>query len=83
MRPVRRSTVAVDDRAGRVDDLFRREYRAMFGLAFGMVGDNQRAEEIVQDGFLDVLRNFDEIRQPRGSGSAPTSLGNRSSFPSP
>lgn len=60
----RSSTDVIDERDARIDELFRQEYRGMVRLAYAMIGDNQRAEDIVQDGFIDVLRRLDEIRQP-------------------
>ncbi len=64
MWPARVSTDVVDERDIRIDELFRNEYRGMVRLAYTLIGDNQRAEDIVQDGFIDVLRRFDQIRQP-------------------
>ena len=48
----------------RLERLFRTEYRPMVGLAYTLIGDNARAEEIVQDGFVDVIRAGDDIRRP-------------------
>lgn len=60
----RSSTDVIDERDTRIDDLFHNEYRGMVRLAYALIGDNQRAEDLVQDGFIDVLRRLDEIRQP-------------------
>lgn len=47
-----------------VDRLFREQYPKMLRLAYSITGDHGRAEEIVQDGFMDVYRTFDELREP-------------------
>lgn len=47
-----------------IDRLFREQYPKMLRLAYSIIGDDGRAEEIVQDGFLDVYRSFDELREP-------------------
>lgn len=46
------------------DDVFRRQYPKMVRLAFATIGDDARAEEIVQDAFLDTYRAFDDLREP-------------------
>ena len=53
-----------DDRAGRLDVLYRAEYVGMVRLAYTLVGNNAEAEELVQDSFVEVYRRLDEIRQP-------------------
>ena len=57
----RRSAVTADSA---IDRLFREQYPKMLRLAYTITGDHSRAEEIVQDGFMDVHRSFDELRQP-------------------
>ena len=52
------------DRAARVEALYRAEYSGMVRLAFTIVGNMAEAEEVVQDSLLEVFRRFDEIRQP-------------------
>jgi RNA polymerase sigma factor (sigma-70 family) len=47
-----------------IEALFRVEYVVMVRLAFTLVGNNEEAEELVQDSFAEVHRRFDEIRQP-------------------
>jgi len=44
--------------------LFREQYPKMLRLAYSIIGDDGRAEEIVQDGFMDLYRSFDELREP-------------------
>ena len=36
----------------------------MIRLAYTLIGNAAEAEEVVQDGFVDVYRRFDEIRRP-------------------
>jgi RNA polymerase sigma factor (sigma-70 family) len=64
MWPARSALEIVDERDARIEQLFRQEYRGMVRLAYTLIGDNQRAEDVVQDGFIDVLRRLDEVRQP-------------------
>ena len=52
------------DRVGRLEALYRTEYRGMVRLAFTLVGDSAEAEEIVQDSLLEVFRRWDQIREP-------------------
>jgi RNA polymerase sigma factor (sigma-70 family) len=57
----------VDDSVGcdaRLERLFRTEYQPMVALAYTLIGDNARAEEIVQDGFVDVIRAGNDVRRP-------------------
>lgn len=64
MRSARRhtgNTVAGDSE---IDVLFRQQYPKMLRLAYTIVRDNGRAEEFVQDGFMDVYRNLDGLREP-------------------
>ena len=64
MRHATTSMDLIDERDAQIDELFRQEYRGMVRLAYALTGDNQRAEDIVQDGFIDVLRRLDEIHRP-------------------
>lgn len=59
-----RGDVAVGDVEERFERLFREEHRAMIRLAYTLVGNAAEAEEVVQDGFVDVYRRFGEIRRP-------------------
>ena len=56
--------VAVDDPDEWFEQLFREEQRPMIRLAYTLIGNAAEAEEVVQDGFIDVYRRFDEIRRP-------------------
>ncbi len=49
-----------DGRAFRV--LFERYQRKVFSLAWGMVRDRERAEEVVQEAFLKAYRNLDRFQ---------------------
>jgi DNA-directed RNA polymerase specialized sigma24 family protein len=53
-----------DDRAGRLDALYRAEYSGMVRLAYTLVGNNAEAEELVQDSFVAIYRRLDEIQRP-------------------
>lgn len=45
------------------DDLYRREYRPLVALAYGLSGSRAAAEEIVQDTFLAAHRRWSQIRE--------------------
>jgi RNA polymerase sigma-70 factor (ECF subfamily) len=45
------------------DDLYKREYRPLVALAYGLSGSRGAAEEIVQDTFLAAHRRWPHIRQ--------------------
>lgn len=61
------STTREGDHADEVlEALFRAEYVGMVRLAFTLVGSSAEAEDIVQDGFVEVSRRLDEIRSPGG-----------------
>jgi RNA polymerase sigma-70 factor (sigma-E family) len=47
-----------------VEALFREEYRRLVGLARLLVDDPGQAEEVVQDAFVSLHRNWDRLRQP-------------------
>jgi RNA polymerase sigma-70 factor (sigma-E family) len=59
------------DRLAGVEALFRSEYRRLVGIARLLVDDNAQAEEVVQDAFVALHRNWDRLREP---GSAPSWL---------
>lgn len=47
-----------------IDELFRQQFPKMLRLAYTVTGDHERAEEIVQDGFIDTYRSLGELREP-------------------
>jgi RNA polymerase sigma factor (sigma-70 family) len=47
-------------------DLYRVEYAGMVRLAYTLLGNNDEAQEIVQESFVDVYRRLDEIKRPGG-----------------
>lgn len=55
---------ATDDRAARLEALFRVEYAGMVRLAYTLLANNAEAEEIVQDSFVEVHRRWHEIQKP-------------------
>lgn len=59
-----RAEVPIADRDGGFEQLYRDEHRRMIRLAYTLIGNAAEAEEVVQDGFLDVYRRFDEIHRP-------------------
>jgi RNA polymerase sigma-70 factor (sigma-E family) len=52
-----------------VRDLYERHYLRLVRLAALLVGDVGRAEEIVQDAFVDLVARWQTIRDPRVAGS--------------
>lgn len=50
-----------DDEAVDFDELYRREYRPLVALAYGLSGSRAAAEEIVQDAFLAAHRQWRHI----------------------
>ncbi|MDQ6944948.1 MAG: sigma-70 family RNA polymerase sigma factor [Actinomycetota bacterium] len=50
--------------AERFEHVYRREGLKMVRLAFLMVGSQQRAEEIAQDAFAQLLERWDRVEQP-------------------
>jgi RNA polymerase sigma-70 factor (ECF subfamily) len=46
---------------GDLDDLYRREYRSVVALAYGLSGSRSAAEELTQDAFLEAHRAWDRI----------------------
>src|SRR5262245_49253451 len=54
-----------------LEALFRDEYRKLVGLARLLVDDPAQAEEVVQDAFVSLHRNWGNLRNP---GAAPAWL---------
>jgi RNA polymerase sigma-70 factor (ECF subfamily) len=48
-----------------LDELFRREWRPIFGLAYAALHDRSDAQDVTQEAFLRALRQLDQF-QPRG-----------------
>lgn len=46
---------------GDLDDLYRREYRSVVALAYGLSGSRSAAEELAQEAFLEAHRAWDRI----------------------
>lgn len=44
-----------------LDDLYRREYRSVVALAYGLSGSRSAAEELAQEAFLEAHRGWDRI----------------------
>ena len=61
-----RAPVVGDDRDERFEQLFRDEREPMIRLAYTLLGNGAEAEEVVQDGFVDVYRRFDQLHRPGG-----------------
>ncbi len=59
--------LGVGDAAG-FDALFEKHRRGLFAYVRGLVGDYGVAEEIVQDCFLELVRNGRRIRPEQGAG---------------
>ena len=64
MGEVSLTTEQVSERDGVLRRLFETEYTGMVRLAYTLVGNNAEAEDLVQDGFVEIARRLDEIRQP-------------------
>jgi RNA polymerase sigma-70 factor (ECF subfamily) len=50
------------ERVADLEDLFRRDHRALVGLAYVLSGSRAAAEELVQEAFLAAHRRWDDIR---------------------
>lgn len=50
-----------------VTELFHHHYRRLVGLAGLMVDDRETAEEVVQDAFEALYRNWDRLRDPHAA----------------
>jgi RNA polymerase sigma factor (sigma-70 family) len=46
---------------GDLDDLYRREYRSVVALAYGLSGSRSGAEELAQEAFLEAHRAWDRV----------------------
>ena len=49
-----------------IEELFRREYEAMYRLAFTMLSSDGDAEEVVQEAFVGVASCWDKLDNPGG-----------------
>jgi RNA polymerase sigma factor (sigma-70 family) len=54
-------------RAEFVDVLFRRHYAALLRLAVVMLGNREAAEDVVQDAFVALHRNWRSLRDPEAA----------------
>jgi RNA polymerase sigma-70 factor (sigma-E family) len=52
------------DRADGLAELYRREYAPMVRLAHLITGSNEAAEDVVQESFVKMYRNWDRAAQP-------------------
>jgi RNA polymerase sigma-70 factor (ECF subfamily) len=43
------------------DDFYQREYGRVFGIAYALVGDRDRADDVAQDAFMSLHRRWAEI----------------------
>ncbi len=46
-----------------LDELFRREWRPVFGLAYAALRDRSDAQDVTQEAFLRALRHLDQFQQ--------------------
>lgn len=46
-----------------LDELFRREWRPIFGLAYTALHDRSDAQDVTQEAFLRALRHLDQFQQ--------------------
>lgn len=46
-------------------EVFEQEEEALLRFAFGLVGRREVAEEIVQEGFVALFENYEEVQNPR------------------
>ena len=63
------SSSAVASPAEAVHDLYGRHYARLVRLATMLLGDMERAEEIVQDAFVDLMARWERIRDPAAAVS--------------
>jgi RNA polymerase sigma factor (sigma-70 family) len=63
----RRALASEPTRAQRMDVLFRRHYAALLGLAIVMLGSREAAEDVVQDAFVALHRNWPSLRDPEAA----------------
>lgn len=55
---------ATDDRVAQLETLYHVEYDGMVRLAYTLLGSSAEAEEVVQDGFVEVHRRWEHIQKP-------------------
>ena len=63
MRNTKRAAVRKGPAAA-LEVLYRAEYNGMVRLAYTLVGNNAEAEEIIQDSFVEISHQLDEVHQP-------------------
>jgi RNA polymerase sigma-70 factor (sigma-E family) len=63
------SSSAVTSPVDAVHDLYQSHYRRLVRLAIMLLGDVERAEEIVQDAFVDLMAGWARIRNPESAVS--------------
>lgn len=63
----RRSAATEPTRAELVDVLFRRHYVALLRLAVVMLGSQEAAEDVVQEAFVALHRNWRSLRDPEAA----------------
>lgn len=66
-RPGIHGAVPVATRDAGVDALFRDHYAGLLRLAYCLLGDRARAEDVVQDAFISIYSHWDGLRE---AGSA-------------
>lgn len=54
---------AQDGDADALDELFRREWRPIFGLAYAALHDRSAAQDVTQEAFLRALRHLGQFQQ--------------------
>jgi RNA polymerase sigma-70 factor (sigma-E family) len=57
------------DQGGRLDRLYRAHYAPSLRLAYLILGDRTKAEDLVQESFVRVAGRFTELRNPDAFGS--------------
>jgi RNA polymerase sigma-70 factor (ECF subfamily) len=48
---------------GSFDTFYQSEYGRVFGIAYALVGDHDRADDVAQDAFVSLHRRWDDISQ--------------------
>src|SRR5258706_15420575 len=43
------------------DDFYQAEYGRVFGIAYALVGDRDRADDVAQDAFVSLHRRWDDV----------------------
>jgi RNA polymerase sigma factor (sigma-70 family) len=64
-RPTRREVAVEATRDEYLDALFRQHYLALLRLAVVMVGSREVAEDVVQDAFVALHKNWRSVRDPQ------------------